>query len=53
MIPHADGQLPPYPPELISRTLEQYADDYPLVPLRDDQALLIDGATATVIPSSP
>ncbi|VXB45476.1 Type 1 glutamine amidotransferase-like domain-containing protein [Plantibacter sp. T3] len=53
VIPHADGQLPPYPPELISRTLEQYADDYPLVPLRDDQALLIDGATATVIPSSP
>ncbi|WP_370581806.1 Type 1 glutamine amidotransferase-like domain-containing protein [Plantibacter sp. VKM Ac-2876] len=53
VIPHADGQLPPYPPELISRTVERYADDYPLVPLRDDQALLIDGATATVIPSSP
>ena len=52
VIPHADGQLPPYPPELIRETLDTFGDKYPLIPLRDDQALLIDGETATVVHSS-
>jgi len=52
IIPHADGQLPPYPLELIRRTLDTFGDRYPLISLRDDQALLVDGDTATVVHSS-
>jgi dipeptidase E len=47
VIPHADGQLPPYPLEPIEATLERFGDDYPLLPLRDDQALLVDGASSS------
>lgn len=42
VVPHADGQLPPYPPELIERTRERFATQYPLVFLNDDEALLVD-----------
>lgn len=52
IIPHADGQLPPYPPELIRKTLDTYGADYQLLPLADDQALLADGASTRVIDSS-
>lgn len=52
VIPHADGQLPPYPPELIQETLDRFDGEYPLLPLRDDQALLIEGVQSTVIESS-
>lgn len=51
VIPHADGALPPYPPELIQRTLDAYGSDFALLPLRDDQALLVDGETETLIAS--
>lgn len=51
VIPHADGKLPPYPPDLIRRTLEAYGADYPLVPLSDDQALLVDETHTRVIDS--
>lgn len=52
VIPHADGKLPPYPPELIRQTLDTYRDAYPLIPLADDQALLVDGTLTKVIESS-
>jgi dipeptidase E len=50
-IPHADGQLPQYPPELIRRTIDTYGSDFALLPLRDDQALLVEDGSATVIAS--
>ncbi|SJM58033.1 Type 1 glutamine amidotransferase-like domain-containing protein [Gulosibacter sp. 10] len=51
VIPHADGALPPYPPELIDRIARTYGDAYPLVFLEDDQALLVEDASTRVIPS--
>lgn len=51
VIPHADGQLPPYPTELIDRIVETYGDHYPLLTLRDDQALLVTHAGSEVIDS--
>lgn len=52
VLPHADGVLPPYPPELIERTLEVYGHEHPLCPIRDDQALLVedDGRRIVVSP---
>lgn len=52
VIPHADGQLAPYPPELIQRTLERYGADHRLIPLRDDQALLVDADGSRVVTSA-
>lgn len=50
-IPHADGALAEYPPELIDATVQRYGRRFPLTLLRDDQALLVDGQTARIIPS--
>ncbi len=52
VIPHADGKLPPYPPALIERTLRRYGNSHNLIPLRDDQAMLVDDAGSRII-SSP
>jgi dipeptidase E len=51
VVPHADGLLPPYPPERIQETLDTYRDSYALVPLDDDQALAVDGGRTRVIRS--
>lgn len=51
VVPHADGLLPPYPPELIAKTLQTYGEAHRLLPLRDDQALLVDGADQKIIDS--
>ncbi|OLT34747.1 peptidase S51 dipeptidase E [Rhodococcus sp. CUA-806] len=51
VIPHADGALPPYPPELISLIKQTYDSEYPLTFLDDDQALLIDDASPRLIAS--
>lgn len=51
VVPHADGALPPYPPELIASIAETYADDYALTFLRDDQALLVADGESRVIDS--
>lgn len=51
VLPHADGALPPYPPELIRRTIELYGTDFALVPLRDDQALRVEGDSSRVVDS--
>lgn len=52
VIPHADGALPPYPPELIEQVRRTYAASYPLTFLSDDQALLVANSTRRII-SSP
>ncbi|MGB6245603.1 Type 1 glutamine amidotransferase-like domain-containing protein [Gordonia sp. (in: high G+C Gram-positive bacteria)] len=52
VIPHADGQLPPYPLELIDRTLTEYGDRFTLLPLYDDQALVVDDEGSHVVPSA-
>lgn len=51
IIPHADGQLPPYPTELIAQTVARYGADYPLLLLHDDQALLVTADGESVIAS--
>ncbi|MGB3302135.1 Type 1 glutamine amidotransferase-like domain-containing protein [Gordonia sp. (in: high G+C Gram-positive bacteria)] len=51
VIPHADGQLPPYPPELIERTLTEYGERATLLPLNDDQAFIVDDDGARIVPS--
>jgi dipeptidase E len=52
VVPHADGALPPYPPEVIEQTVERYGDAHRLVLLRDDQALLVEGAESLVVASA-
>ncbi|MBB1026174.1 type 1 glutamine amidotransferase-like domain-containing protein [Dietzia sp. DQ11-38-2] len=52
VIPHADGALPPYPPELIAQIEETYGDSYPLTLVNDDQALLVEDGSARLV-SSP
>ena len=53
VIPHADGLLAPYPPSLIDETIATYGATHRLLPLRDDQALLVEGDRETVIGSAP
>lgn len=52
VVPHADGKLPPYPLELIGRTLDRYGSDHELVPLCDDEALLVTGPGWKVVASA-
>jgi dipeptidase E len=52
VVPHADGKLPPYPLELIGRTLDRYGSDHELVPLCDDEALLVTGRGWKVVASA-
>lgn len=52
VVPHADGKLPPYPLELIGRTLDRFGSDHELVPLCDDEALLITGPGWKVVSSA-
>lgn len=52
VVPHADGRLAPYPLELIGRTLDRYGPDHELVPLCDDEALLVTGPGWTVVASA-
>lgn len=51
VIPHADGKIPPYPSELIERIVATYGDSYPLLLLRDDQALRVTPAGAEIVTS--
>ena len=51
VIPHADGALPPYPPELIARITSTFGDTSPLTLLTDAQALLVDGTSTRLIDS--
>jgi len=51
VLPHADGKLPPYPPELIARTVSEYGASHRLLPLADDQALRVTDDGWSVIES--
>ncbi|WP_261623364.1 Type 1 glutamine amidotransferase-like domain-containing protein [Nesterenkonia marinintestina] len=45
VVPHADGNLAPYPAAVIGKVVETYDADFPLVLLPDDHALIYrDGA---------
>ncbi|WP_282824558.1 Type 1 glutamine amidotransferase-like domain-containing protein [Gulosibacter sediminis] len=52
IVPHADGQLPPYPPELISSILTTYGERYQLQPVEDDQAYVVDDRGERLISSA-
>lgn len=49
VIPHADGQLPPYPAELITQIVEQFGEQFSLMLLEDAQALQVLGGVPEVI----
>lgn len=52
LLPHADGQLPPYPSSLIDTIVETYGSRFPIQRIHDDQALLVVDGTATIVPSA-
>lgn len=52
VLPHADGRLPPYPPQLIADTLDRYGRDHHLIPIADDQAVRVGDEGRRVV-SSP
>lgn len=52
LLPHADGQLPPYPSSLIDTIVATYGSRFPLQRIHDDQALLVVDGTATIVPSA-
>lgn len=51
VIPHADGNLPPYPVSLIDDVVRTYGDRFSLTRVNDDQALLVEDGTKTLIAS--
>lgn len=51
IIPHADGQLPPYPASLIAQIKDTYGASFPLTFLNDDQALLVENGQSQLIAS--
>lgn len=52
VIPHADGALPQFPRAVIDEVVRTYEDRFPLTRVNDDQALLVEGGVATLIPSA-
>lgn len=51
IIPNADGQFPPYPPDLIERIVSIYGDHYRLLTLRDDHALRVTAERSDIVTS--
>lgn len=49
IIPHAGGNLPPFPISVFAETVGKYGADWPLVLLRDGEALLVDQAGVHLI----
>lgn len=52
IIPHADGTLAPYSPDVIAQIFKSYSTTYNLIPICDDEALLVDSFGSRII-SSP
>ncbi len=51
VVPHAGGMLPAYPSSLITETLDTYGSRFDLVPLDDDQALLVTPDSQEIVAS--
>lgn len=51
ILPHADGQLPPYPPETIAEAARHLDGTPGLTLLADDAALLVDDGDAHLVAS--
>lgn len=51
LLPHADGQLPPYPPETIAEVARRLEGTPGLTLLADDAALLVDDGDARLVAS--
>lgn len=51
VIPHAAGNLPPYPIEIFAETVRTYGEDHRLMLLRDGEALLIDDTSVRLLPA--
>lgn len=51
LVPHADGKIPGYPREIFDRIDEEFGEDFPLLFLDDDEALLLSGGSARVVES--
>lgn len=49
VVPHAQGTTGPYTISMIARTVEEYGMRWPLVLLRDEQALLVDDSGAHLV----
>lgn len=43
ILPHASGTAPEFPIDVYAETVKRYGEDFPLLLLRDGQALLVDG----------
>ncbi len=51
IVPHADGRIELFPPELIDRVRREYGPRLDLTLLPDDRALLVSGDAVSLIPS--
>lgn len=51
ILPHADGQLPPYPPETIAQVARRLEGMPGLTTLTDDSALLVEGKNVRLVAS--
>ena len=49
VVPHAQGTTGPYTISVIARTVEEYGMRWPLVLLRDEQALVVDDSGAHLV----
>ncbi len=49
VIPHAAGNLPPYPIEVYAETVRRYGEGHKLLLLRDGEALLVDDSTVRLM----
>jgi dipeptidase E len=51
ILPHADGQLPPYPPEAIAEVARRLDGMLGLTMLPDDAALLVENRDVRMVAS--
>ena len=48
-VPHAQGTTGPYPITTISKTVEEYGEEWKLLLLRDGQALYVDNENSMLV----
>ncbi|AGF71469.1 peptidase E [Corynebacterium halotolerans] len=49
ILPHASGTAPEFPIDVYAETVKRYGENFPLLLLRDGQALLVDGSGTRLI----